>query len=119
MFSNLNPFIRVVPVVFCKHVFSLCNVKNDCSLVYVVTERVNKMVINVNMFGKASELYSLMLLNASVRLSAAFNRKSFLYHNTVRSKSNCAPGILKQERYPVFEKSITKYFELSILCEEQ
>ena len=38
---------------------------------------------------------------------------------TVRSKSNCAPGILKQERYPVFEKSITKYFELSILCEEQ
>ena len=29
------------------------------------------------------------------------------------------PGILKQERYPVFEKSITKYFELSILCEEQ
>ena len=40
-------------------------------------------------------------------------------YNTVRSKSNCAPGILKQERYPVFEKSITKYFELSILCEEQ
>ena len=39
--------------------------------------------------------------------------------STVRSKSNCAPGILKQERYPVFEKSITKYFELSILCEEQ
>ena len=44
--------MRVVPVVFRKYVFSLCNVENDRSLVHVVTGRVNKMVINVNMFGK-------------------------------------------------------------------
>ena len=81
MFSNASPFIRVVPVVFRKHVFGLRNVENYCSLVHVVTGRVNKMLINVNMFGKASELHSLMLLNASVGLSAAFNRKIFLYHN--------------------------------------
>ena len=83
MISNANPFIRVVPVVFRKHVFSLRNVENDCSLMHVITRRVNKMVINVNInrFGKASELHSLMLLNASVGLSAAFNQKSFLYHN--------------------------------------
>ena len=81
MFSIAGPFIRVVPLVFRKHVFSLRDVENDCSLVHVVTGRVNKMVINVNMFEKASELHSLMLLNALVSLSVAFNRKSFLYHN--------------------------------------
>ena len=68
-----------MPVVFRKYVFSLrTNVKNDRSLVHVVTGRVNKMVINVNMCGKASDLHSLMLLNASVGLYAAFNRKSYL-----------------------------------------
>ena len=44
----------VVPVVFRKYVFSLRNVENDRSLVHIVTGRVNKMVINVNMLGKAS-----------------------------------------------------------------
>ena len=61
-----------LPVVFRKHVFNLLNVENDCLLVHVITGRVNKMVINVNMFGKVSELLSLMLLNASVGLSTAF-----------------------------------------------
>ena len=81
MFSDASPLIRVVPVVFRKHLFSLLNVENDCSLVHVVTGRVNKMVITVNMFGKASEMHSLMLLNASDGLSTAFNRKSFLYND--------------------------------------
>ena len=81
MFNNASPFIRVVPVVFRKYIFSLHNVKNNRLLVHVVTGRVNKMDINVNMFGKASELHSLMLLNASIGLPAAFNRESFLYHN--------------------------------------
>ena len=81
MFSNASSFIRVVLVVFRKRGFSLHNEENDCSLVHAVTGRVNKMVINANMFGKVSELHSLMLLTASVGLSAAFNRKRFLYYN--------------------------------------
>ena len=51
MFSKARPFMRVVPVVFRKYVFSLRNVENDRLLVHVVTGRVNKMVINVNMLG--------------------------------------------------------------------
>ena len=57
--------MRVVPVVFRKYVFSLRDVENDRSLVHVVTGRVNKMVINVNMLGKASGQHSLMLFDAS------------------------------------------------------
>ena len=94
MLSNASPFIQVVPVVFRKHVFSLHNVENDCSLVHVVTGRVNKMVIIVNMFGKVSELHFLMLLNASIGLSAAFNRKSFLYHN-ISSRTNSLENFVK------------------------
>ena len=52
---------------------------------HVITGKVNKMVINVNMFEKVSEVHSLMLLNASVGLSAAFNRKSFLYTISVQA----------------------------------
>ena len=62
MLNNASTFIPVVPVVFRKHVFSLGNVENDCSIVHVVAGRVNKMIINVNTFGKASELHLLMLL---------------------------------------------------------
>ena len=94
MFSNASLFIRALPVVLHEHVFSLRNAENNCSLVHVVTGSVNKTAFNVNMFGKASELHSLILLNASVGLSAAFNRKSLLYHD-ISSGTNSPEDFVK------------------------
>ena len=81
MCSKARPFMRVVPVLFRKYVFSLRRVEKDHSLVHVVTGSVSEMVINVNMFGKASGQHSLMLLNTSVGFFASFNRESFRYHS--------------------------------------
>ena len=81
MFSNASPFIRVVPVVFRKYVFSLRNVEKNRSPVNVDTGRVDKMVNNVNVFGKASALHSSMLFSAFVSLFDASSRESFLNHN--------------------------------------
>ena len=46
------------------------------------------------MFGNVSDLHSLMLLKASVGLSAAFNRKSFLYDN-ISSGTNSPEDFFK------------------------
>ena len=86
--------MRVVPVVFRKYVFSLHNVENDRSLVHVVTGRVNKMVINVHMLGKASGQHSLMLFNASVAFFATFKRENFRYHN-LSSDTNSSGDYVK------------------------
>ena len=86
--------MRVVPVVFRKYVFILRNVENDRSLVHVVTGRVNKMMINVNMLGKASGQHSLMLFNASVAFFATFKRESFQYHS-LSSDTNSSGDFVK------------------------
>ena len=41
----------------------------------------------------------ILMLNVKI-VDLIFTNQNLL--NTVRSKSNCAPVILKQERYPVF-----------------